>query len=256
MKEVDWDNPDEVVDFEDLEKEAETPLEKEPTAKVKTSFNINFRDLEDVVAALTAAEMQMQNNLNELKTLDGLAQKAEALSKIDTESILAKMDGLNYTQIARKITGDIREELQKTRLEILKSADEAAAAAKDLATKTELLKESSDSLMQIENMNDTLKEVANSIKNWRIKNMYAAIGLSLFFGIVAGTIVSNIGALFTPSQTIQNAELLTPKFGKIAVLPHDSDPNTFYIAFGAKELNNVETLEQDGVKYIVIHSQK
>lgn len=259
--EIDWDSPDEdVINFEELELEKDTgsPFKKEPIVKPKTGgFNINFRDLEDVVSALTAAEMQLQNNLVELKKLDGIAQKAEVLSQISTESILSKMDGLNYTQIARKITGDIREELQKTRLEILKSADEATAAAKDLAAKTELLKESSDSLLQIDNMAENLEEVAKDIKKWRIKSMYAAIALSLFFGIAAGTIASNIGSLFIPSQTIQNADILTPKFGKIAVLSHDTNPNVFYFAFGAKELKKeVQTLEKDGVRYIMIQSQK
>lgn len=260
MSEFDFDAPEGVVDFEDLELEKDTGscVRKEPIVKPKTSgFNINFRDLEDVVSALTAAEMQLQNNLVELKKLDGIAKKAEILSEISTESILSKMDGLNYTQIARKITGDIREELQKTRLEILKSADEAAGAAKDLAAKTELLKESSDSLMQIDNMSENLEEVAKAIKKWRIKNMYAAIALSLFFGISAGAIVSNVGSLFTSSQPIENAQILTQKFGKIGVLPHKTDPNMFYMAFDSQKIKpDVESFEQNGVHYILFQAQK
>ncbi len=213
----------------------------------------------ELLSNLIFANKKFAENLEELKKLDGISARAAALNEIDTHKILEKLNDVSFTQIARKITGDIREELQKTRLEILKSADEAAAAAKDLAAKTKQLKESSDSLMQIDNMADNLEEVSKNIKSWRIKNMYAAIGLSLFFGLAAGAIVSNIGSLFTPSpsQAIQNADILTPKFGKIGVLPHKTDPNMFYMAFDSQKLKpEVESFEQNGVRYILFQSQQ
>lgn len=210
-----------------------------------------------LLAELMFVGEQFKSNLAELKKLDGLAARAAALNEVDTEKIMQRLDNVSFTQISRKIVDTIRAELEQSRREILTAANEAAAAAKDLSQKSELLKESSDSLMQIDNMADNLQEVAKDIKNWRVKNIYAAIALSLFFGLASGAIVSNIGSLFTPSQTIQNAELLTKKFGKIAVLPHDSDPKTFYFAFGSKELSpEVQTLEQDGVRYIMFQSQK
>lgn len=264
MSGIDWDAPDEgVIDVEDLELEKDTgsPVRKEPIVKPKSGgFNINFRDLEDVVAALTAAEMQLQTNIVELKKLDGIAARANELAKIDTPAILSQLNQLSFTQISRKIVDSIREQLEQSRAEMAQSTQKVEAAAKDLAAKTQLLKESSDSLLQIDNMAEDLDDLVKSVKNWRIKSMYAAIGLSLFFGIASGSIASYFIQNFSNSneaQAIQNAELLTPRFGKIAVLPHDTDPKIFYFAFGSKELKpEVQTLEKNGVRYIMFQSQK
>jgi hypothetical protein len=266
-EEIDWDAPDDdVVDFEALEHtEMGTPVKKaEPP---KTSPNIeSFKNRtqqmssreEDrkLLVELMFVGEQLKGNLSELQKLDGIAARAAALNEIDTQKIMDRLNSVSFTQIERKIVDTIREDLSKTRDEILTAAGEAEAAAKELTQKTELLKESSDSMLQIDNMADNLEEVSKNIKSWRIKNMYAAIGLSLFFGISATAIVSNIGSLFTSTESIQNAQILTPKFGKIAVLPHKTDPSIFYLAFGSKELTRVETMEENEIKYIVIHSQK
>lgn len=275
--ENEWEEIDEdVVDFENIQsfKPLEEPVIKQkrgnedekianfssPNGPKPGAFNINFRDLEGVVAALTAIEMQLQSNVGELKKLDGIAARANELAKIDTPAILNQLNQLSFTQISRKIVDSIREQLESSRAEMAQSTQKVEAAAKDLSQKTELLKESSDSLLEINNMSDSLNQIENSIKNWRIKTTYAAIAFSIFGGLVSGVVVSNIGSLFnsfTQTQTIQNAELLTPKFGKIAVLPHDTNPNVFYFAFGAKELKKeVQTIEKDGVRYIMFQSQK
>lgn len=214
----------------------------------------------ELLSNLIFANKKFAENLEELKKLDGLAARAAALNEVDTQKILESLDKVGFTQISRKIVDTIREQLEASRVEIAASSQKAEAAAKDLSQKTELLKESSDSLLQIDNMASDLDDLVKSVKNWKMKNIYAAIGLSLFFGIASGSIASYFILNLSNSneaQTIQNAELLTPKFGKIAVLPHDTNPNIFYFAFGAKELKKeVQTLEKDGVRYIMFQSQK
>lgn len=210
-----------------------------------------------LLAELMFVSEKIQKQIEELQSLDGIAARAAALNEIDTEKIMDRLNSVSFTQIERKIVDTIREDLKQTRTEILTAAAAAEAAARELSQKTELFKESSDSLMQIDNMSEVLEETSKDIKNWRIKNMYAAIALSLFFGTAAGTIVSNIGSLFTSSQPIENAQILTPKFGKIGVLPHKSDPNMFYMAFDSQKLKpEVESFEQNGVRYILFQSQK
>lgn len=213
----------------------------------------------ELLSNLIFANKKFAENLEELKKLDGLTARAAALNEIDTHKILEKLNDVSFTQISRKIVDTIREDLAKTRTEILTAADGAAAAAKELSQKTELLKESSDSLLQIDNMADSLEEVSKNIKTWRIKNVYAAIGLSLFFGLAAGAIVSNVGSLFTntPPQAIQGGQILTPVFGSVGVLPHKTDPNIFYFAFDAQKIKpEIESFEQNGVRYILFQSQK
>lgn len=276
MSEIDWDAPDEgVIDFEDLEEAAESPpvtikkVESPSPVKPKTSPKRELESFTNRTQQMSSREEdrkllvefmfvgeQLKGNLAELQKLDGIAARAAALNEIDTQKIMEKLNDVSFTQISRKIVDTIREDLKQTRTEILTAAGEAGAAAKELAQKTELLKESSDSMLQIDNMADNLEEVSKYIKSWRIKNMYAAIGLSLFFGLAAGAIVSNIGSLFTPSQAIQNAEILAP-FGKISAIQNGKDPNMYYFAFDAKKLKpEVESFEQNGVRYILFQSKK
>lgn len=204
----------------------------------------------ELLSNLIFANKKFSENLAELKSLDGIAKRAEILTSINTETILAKMDGLNYTQIARKITSDIREELQKTRLDLIKSSEGASEAAKELSQKTQLLKESSDSLLQIDNMSDSLEELVKSVKQWKMRNIYAAISLSLLFGIASGSIVTTIitPTVSNDNKIIKNAELLAP-FGEVAVLQNDKNKNIYYFAFAGK-IKKVESIEQNGVFYI------
>lgn len=282
MSEFDFDAPyEDVINFEDLEQtEVGIPTKKEPIAKPKTGFNKNSLDIESfknrsqqmssrqmssreedrkLLVELMFVGEQLKGNIVELRKLDGIAQRAKALNEIDTEKIMDRLNSVSFTQIERKIVDTIREDLKQTRTEILSAADEAAAAAKDLSQKTELLKESSDSLLQIDNMASDLDDLVKSVKNWKMRNIYAAISLSLFFGIASGSIASYFILNLSNSevQAIENAQILTPKFGKIGVLPHKSDPNMFYMAFDSQKLKpEVESFEQYGVRYIMFKSQK
>jgi len=258
MKEVDWDAPDEgVVDFEDLEKsEKNIPSKKEPIAKPKTGgFNINFRDLEDVVAALTAAEMQLQNNLTELKKLDGIASRAKILAELDTQKILEQLEKVGFTQIARKITDGLKAELEAQKKEIYTSSSALESAAKDLNKKAENLIIVADGFKNLDNMADDLQEFTKSVKNWRNKSMFIAIGLSLFFGIASGTIVSNINTIMSP-ESIQNAQILKSKFGEIVALRDDQNPKLYYLAIPEhKKIKEVVSFVQDNTRYIKIEAK-
>lgn len=256
MSDVDWDNPDDgVVDFEDLS-ETGTPLKKNPALKPKTSgFNINFRDLEDVVSALTAAEMQLQNNIAELRKLDNLAARAKAIESLDTQKITEQIEKLGFTQIARKITDGLKTELEAQKKEIYTSSSTLETAAKDLNKKAEQLRVVADGFKNLDNMQDDLADFTKSVKNWRIKNMYAAIGLSLFFGLSGGTIVSNINTMLSP-ESIQNAKILTSKFGEIGAIRDNRDPKWYYLVIpDGQKVKEVVSFTEDGKRYIRIEGK-
>lgn len=194
MSEFDWDAPDEVVvDFEDLEQtEVGTPLKKEPIiAKPKSGgFNINFRDLEDVVSALTAAEMQLQNNLGELKKLDNLASRAKILSELDTSKILEQLEKVGFTQIARKITDSLKTELEAQKKEIYTSSAALEGAAKDLSVKAENLRIVADGFKNLDNMSDDLQEFIQKFKKMSGKNLFLGVIVATITGIFAGGVLS------------------------------------------------------------------
>lgn len=258
MSDIDWDAPDEgVVDFEDLEKsEKNIPFKKEPTtAKPKTGFNINFRDLEDVVAALTAAEMQLQNNIVELKKLDGIAARAKAIESLDTQKITEQIEKLGFTQIARKITDGLKAELEAQKKEIYTSSSALETAAKYLNQKAENLRVVADGFKNLDNMQDDLQDFTKSVKNWRNKSMFIAIGLSLFFGVVSGAIVSNINTIMSP-ESIQNAQILKSKFGEIVALRDEQNPKLYYLAIPEhKKIKEVVSFVQDETRYIKIEAK-
>lgn len=212
-----------------------------------------------LLAELMFVSEQMKNQIKELQALDGIAARAAALNEVDTEKILENLNRVSLTRISHEIIKNLKEELQKSRNEIITAAAGAEAAAKELSKQSENLRLASDSFLNLDNMSDDLNTLVSNVKNWKTKTIYGATALGLFFGLLSGVLVSNIGTLLSNSPTpqiIQNAELLTPKFGKIAVLPDEKNKNKFYLAFGAKELTQVEFLEENGVKYIVLHSQK
>lgn len=257
MKEIDFDAPDEgVIDFEDLKQtEVGTPLKKEPIAKPKTGFNINFRDLEDVVAALTAAEMQMLNTLIELRKLDNLASRAKILSELDTSKILEQLEKVGFTQIARKITDNLKSELEAQKKEIYTSSSALETAAKDLNKKAENLTIVADGFKNLDNMADDLQDFAKSVKKWRNKNMFIAIGLSLFFGVVSGAIVSNINTIMSP-ESIQNAQILKSKFGEIVALRDEQNTKLYYLAIPEhQKIKEVVSFIQDNTRYIKIEAK-
>jgi hypothetical protein len=209
----------------------------------------------ELLSNLIFANKKFAENLDELKKLDALAARAAALNEIDTHKILEKLNDVSFTQISRKIVDTIREDLKQQRSEILTAADGAAAAAKDLAAKTVLLKESSDSMLQIDNMAENLEEVAKDIKNWRNKSMFIAIGLSLFFGIASGTIASNISVLMSP-ESIQNAQILKSKFGKIAALRDEQNPKLYYLVIPEHhKIKEVVSFVDNDMRYIKIEAK-
>lgn len=258
MSEIDWDAPDEaIVDFEDLEQtEKNIPFKKEPIiARPKTGFNINFRDLEDVVAALTAAEMQLQNNIAELKKLDNLAARAKAIESLDTQKITEQIEKLGFTQIARKITDGLKTELEAQKKEIYTSSSTLETAAKDLNKEAEELRIVADGFKNLDNMADNLQEFTKSVKNWRNKSMFIAIGLSLFFGLASGTIVSNINTIMSP-ESIQNAQILKSKFGEIVALRDEQNPKLYYLAIPEhQKIKEVVSFVQDNTRYIKIEAK-
>lgn len=258
----DWDDYDDpgndVVDFEDIKSfdESISP-KKEPIVKPKTgsNFNINFRDLEGVVAALTAAEMQLQNNIVELKKLDGLAAKAKAIESLDTKKITEQIEKLGFTQIAKKITDGLKSELEAQKKEIYTSSATIETAAKNLSEKAENLRVVADGFKNLDNMADDLADFTKSVKNWRNKSMFISIGLSLFFGLVSGTIVSNINTIMSP-ESIQNAQILKSKFGEIVALHDKQNPKLYYIAIPEhKKIKEVTSFVQGDVRYIKIESK-
>lgn len=258
----DWDDYDgprnDVVDFKDIKNFDESiSLQKEPKKEPKTgsNFNINFRDLEGVVAALTAAEMQLQNNIVELKKLDNLAARAKAIESLDTQKITEQIEKLGFTQIARKITDGIKSELETQKKEIYTSSAAIEAAAKDLNKKAEELRVVADGFRNLDNMADDLSDFTKSVKNWRNKSMFIAIGLSLFFGLVSGTIVSNINTIMSP-ESIQNAQILKSKFGEIVALRDEQNPKLYYLAIPEhKKIREISSFVQDDVRYIKIEAK-
>ena len=258
MSDFDWDDPDEgVVDFEDLEQtEMGAPIKKEPIAKPKTGgFNINFRDLEDVVAALTAAEMQLQNNIVELKKLDNLAARAKAIESLDTQKIIEQIEKLGFTQIARKITDSLKSELETQKKEIYTSSSALETATKDLNKKAENLIIVADGFKNLDNMADDLQDFTKSVKKWRNKNMFIAIALSLFFGLSSGVFVSNINSIFA-AESIQNAQILKSKFGEIVALRDEQNPKLYYLAIPEhQKIKEVVSFVQDNTRYIKIEAK-
>lgn len=245
------------VDFMgDLEqKEAFTPLKKEPVAKPKTGFNINFRDLEDVVSALTAAEMQLQNNISELKKLDNLAVRLKSIESLDTHVIAEKLKDMSLTHVSKLIVSKMTEDIDTLKKEIYASSAAAEAAAKDLNKKAENLRVVADGFNNLDNMSQDLQDFTNSVKKWRNKSMFIAIGLSLFFGLTSGAIVSNISVLMS-SESIENAKILTEKFGEIGALHDTRDPKLYYFVIpdGAK-VKEVVSFTEDGKRYIRIEAK-
>ncbi|MDD3855999.1 hypothetical protein [Sulfurimonas sp.] len=258
MGEIDWDAPDEaVVDFEDLEQtDKNIPFKKESMiAKPKTGFNINFRDLEDVVSALTAAEMQLQNNLGELKKLDNLASRAKILSELDTSKILEQLEKVGFTQIARKITDNLKSELETQKKEIYTSSSALETATKDLNKKAENLIIVADGFKNLDNMADDLQDFTKSVNRWRNKSMFIALGLSLFFGLSSGVFVSNINSIFA-AESIQNAQILKSKFGEIVALQDEQNPKLYYLAIPEhQKIKEVVSFVQDNTRYIKIEAK-
>ncbi len=268
---LDTDESQDVVDFETIdnfglpeehpkqkkivEDEKITNFTSPPEPKHGGAFNINLRDLESIVSSLTAVEMQLQNNVLELKKLDNISARAKAINEVDTDKILSQFEKINFDQITHKIVDTLQKQLESQRVQISKSSSSVELASAELTKKSENLILVADGFKNLDNMADDLSEFIASVKKWRNKNMFIAIGLSLFFGLFSGVFVSNFETFFK-EEPIQNGHLLTPKFGKIAVLPDDKNKDKFYLAFGAKELTQVEILEENAVKYIVIHAQK
>lgn len=203
-EENEWEEIDEdVVDFENIQ--SFIPLEEPVIKRGKedekianfssnvpkpAAFNINFRDLESVVSALTAIEMQLQNNIIELKKLDNIASRAKALTELDTQKITEQIEKLGFTQIARKITDSLKTELEAQKKEIYVSLAAAEAAAKDLSVKAENLRVVSDSFKNLDNMAQDLDEFVQKFKKMSTKSLYLGVIVATITGIFAGSILS------------------------------------------------------------------
>lgn len=209
----------------------------------------------ELLSNLIFANKKFAENLEELRKLDGIATRAKALNELDTQAIAQKLQDMSLTHVSKLIVTKLNEQFESQKTELLKSSAVAEQAAIDLSKKAENLRVVADGFQNLDNMSDSLSEVSKDIKNWRIKNMYAAIGLSLFFGLVGGTIVSNIGSLFR-TEIVENTQILEP-FGKIAAIQNAKDPNMFYFAFDTKKIKpEVESFEQNGVRYILFEVKR
>ncbi|WP_294889951.1 hypothetical protein [Sulfurimonas sp. RIFCSPLOWO2_12_36_12] len=149
-----------------------------------------IKDLEGAIAALTAADAQLQNNLAELRKLDNIAARAKALTELDTEKITEQIEKIGFTQIARKITDKLNEQLEAQSKQIYKSAEAAENAAKELAKKAENLTVVADGFNNLDNMSQDLDEFVKKFKQMSSKSLFLGVIVATVVGIFTGGVLS------------------------------------------------------------------
>ncbi len=149
-----------------------------------------IKDLEGVIAALTAADAQLQNNLAELRKLDNIAARAKALTELDTQKITEQIEKIGFTQIARVITSKLNEQLEAQGKEVYKSAAAAQEAAKTLTAKAENLAVVADGFNNLDNMAQDLDEFVKKFKKMSSKSLYLGVIVATITGIFAGGVLS------------------------------------------------------------------
>ncbi len=222
----------------------------------------------ELLSNLIFANKKFEENLEELRKLDNIAARAKAIESLDTQVIAQKLKDMSLTHVSRLITDRLNEQFESQRVEIVKGAAAAEAAAKDLSAKAENLRIVADGFNNLDNMASDLDEFVKKFKSMGVKNLYLGVIIATVVGIFTGGILSyaaqTVGvnpqvaqaAATTGEENINGGEILFKKFGEVGAIQDNRDPRWYYIVIpDGQKVREVTSFVEDGKRYIRIESK-
>lgn len=222
----------------------------------------------ELLSNLIFANKKFEENLEELRKLDGIAARAKAIESLDTQVIAQKLKDMSLTHVSRLITDRLNEQFEAQRSEIVKGASAAEAAAKDLSEKAENLRIVADGFNNLDNMSQNLDEFVKKFKSMSVKNLYLGVIIATVVGIFSGGILAyaaqTVGvnpqvaqAATTGEENINGGEILIKKFGEVGAIQDTRDPRWYYIVIpDSSKVKEVTSFVEDGKRYIRVESKK
>lgn len=220
-----------------------------------------------LLAELMFVGEQLKGNIAELRKLDGIAKRAEALNEIDTHAIAKKLEDVSFSNVSYLIVKKLNEQFEAQTAEISKGANAAEAAAKNLSEKAENLRVVADGFNNLDNMSQNLDEFVKKFKSMSVKNLYLGVILATVTGIFTGGILSyasqtvGVGNPATPaaaaSEGVYGGEILAKKFGEVGAVQDNRDPKLYYIVIpDGSKVREVASFVEDGKRFIRIEAKK
>lgn len=216
----------------------------------------------ELLSNLIFANRKFEENLEELRKLDGIAARAKALNEIDTQAIVRRLEDVSFSNVSYLIVKKLNEQFEAQAAEIAKGAAAAEAAAKDLSQKAENLRVVADGFNNLDNMSQNLDEFVRKFKSMSVKNLYLGVIVATVTGIFAGGILSysyqTVGKpTATAAEGVHGGEVLAQKFGEIGAIQDNRDPRMYYIVIpDGSKVREVASFVEDGKRYIRIESKK
>lgn len=219
----------------------------------------------ELLSNLIFANKKFEENLEELRKLDGIATRAKALNELDTHAIAQKLQDMSLTHVSKLIVTKLNEQFESQRIEIVKGAAAAEQAAIDLSKKAENLRVVADGFNNLDNMSQNLDEFVKKFNSMSVKNLYLGVILATVVGIFAGGILSysshTVNSSSTPAATagegVYGGEVLAKKFGEVGAIQDNRDPKLYYIVIpDGQKVKEVVSFTENGKRYIRIESKK
>lgn len=218
-----------------------------------------------LLAELMFVGEQLKGNIAELRKLDNIAKRAEALNEIDIHAIAKKLEDVSFSNVSYLIVKKLNEQFESQTAVISKGANAAEAAAKDLSAKAENLRVVADGFNNLDNMSQNLDEFVKKFKSMSVKNLYLGVVVATVVGIFTGGILSHasqtVGKPATPdaaaSEGVYGGEILAKKFGEVGAIQDNRDPKLYYIVIpDGSKVKEVASFTEDGKRFIRIESKK
>jgi citrate lyase beta subunit len=148
---------------------------------------MNLRDIESTIAALAAADAQLQNNIAALQKFENLGAKLDELNKLNTSEIAQKISNLNSEELVNALYKRIAAKMTETDARINSAQIALQEAAQKLSSSAREINETQSGLMQLDNIAKSIQKVEDFNKSYRAKTWYAGIIAALFLGVFSGS---------------------------------------------------------------------
>lgn len=149
----------------------------------------DFKDMEQLIAALTASEMQLQSAVASLQKYSNIENQLKALDKLDTAQIAKQLEQMDYSKIAATITQQLEKKLDM--------------ATQNLEKKTELLAEKVqdidivlEGLNTIDNSAENIDKIAKAMPKMSIKLPIVTALVSAFAVGILSFAAANLNTVF------------------------------------------------------------
>lgn len=186
------------------------------------------------------------SELQKIKTVDisKFSSKLEQAVENSNAKLTETINKIDLSQIEKKIDKKFDENISKNIKELEKASEKFATWGKEF--------KDPDIFEIVDKINEFEKFIT---KEFKFKSIIFLSLVGFFAAAIVGYYTGQMLVDSKCKQVVENADILSPKFGQITAYPHQKDPNIFYIGFEKSKLKSkIESFEQGDTRYILIEA--